>query len=71
MAWVSGSRGSGGLAEPHLIGNTSDVEAWPDLHTQFEDLLNIVFAAEATWRFYDRLDLADQLQPPRTRQLKR
>ncbi len=71
MAWVSGSRGSGSLSEPDPIGNTSDVEAWPDLQTQFEDLLNIIFAAEATWRFYDRLDLADQLRPPRTRHLKR
>jgi hypothetical protein len=30
----------------------------PDLHSQLEELLNEVWAAEANWRFDDRLDLA-------------
>lgn len=30
----------------------------PDLHSQFEALLDAVWAAEANWRFDDRLDQA-------------
>ena len=29
-----------------------------DLHTQLEELLDAVWAAEANWRFDDRLDMA-------------
>ena len=32
--------------------------AVPDLQSQFEDLLNQVWASEADWRFDDRIDLA-------------
>jgi hypothetical protein len=30
----------------------------PDLHSQFEALLDAVWSAEANWRFDDRLDQA-------------
>ncbi len=30
----------------------------PDLHTQLEDALSSVWAAEANWRFDDRIDLS-------------
>ena len=30
----------------------------PDLHTQFEDLLDSVWSAEANWRLDDRIDLS-------------
>jgi hypothetical protein len=30
----------------------------PDLHSQLEELLDTVWAAEANWRFDDRIDLA-------------
>ena len=33
----------------------------PDLHSQFEALLDAVWEAEENWRFDDRLDLLDQL----------
>jgi hypothetical protein len=32
-----------------------------DLQSQFEDLLAAVWAAEANWRFDDRLDLAHRI----------
>jgi hypothetical protein len=28
----------------------------PDLHTQYESLLDQVWRCEADWRFYDRID---------------
>lgn len=31
----------------------------PDLHTQFESLLDQVWRSEAEWRLWDRLDAAD------------
>lgn len=34
-----------------------------DLHSQFEDILDVVWKAEAEWRFDDRLDMA--LKVPR------
>jgi hypothetical protein len=40
-------------------------EVPPDLHTQWEDLIETVRLSEANWRFDDRLDLAMGLQPPR------
>ena len=33
--------------------------AAPDLHTQFEDLLDQVWRSEADWRLWDRLDAAE------------
>ncbi|MDQ6691203.1 MAG: hypothetical protein M3Z13_00400 [Candidatus Dormibacteraeota bacterium] len=30
----------------------------PDLHTQLEEVLSSVWAAEANWRFDDRIDLS-------------
>jgi len=33
-----------------------------DLYTQFEELLDAVWAAEANWRFDDRLDMALKLR---------
>jgi len=31
----------------------------PDMHTQFESLLDQVWRSEAEWRLWDRLDAAD------------
>ena len=69
MAWVFGSP-QPGQSEPSSSDNRTDIEARSDLHTQFEDLLNAVLAAEANWRFYDRLDLAARLWQTRPRESK-
>jgi hypothetical protein len=61
MAWPPGG------SEPARGGDAADLVAQPDLRTQFEDLLNAVRAAEADWRFCDRLDLADRLWQARPR----
>ncbi len=47
-------------SSPHASGTPAPA-APPDLQTQFEDLVNMVLAAEADWRLNDRLDLADRL----------
>lgn len=60
-----------GGPEPAHGGDTADLVVEPDLHTQFEDLLNAVGAAEANWRFCDRLDLADRLWQARPRNPER
>jgi hypothetical protein len=39
--------------------NRSDV---PDLHTQFESLLNQVWQSESDWRLWDRVDAAVLLE---------
>ena len=36
--------------------------AAPDLHTQFEELLDQVWRSEADWRLWDRLDAAGMLE---------
>jgi hypothetical protein len=33
----------------------------PDLHTQFEELIDQVWRSEADWRLWDRLDAAEML----------
>lgn len=60
MMWSSGGAELGGL-EPAPGGDTANLVVQADLRTQLEDLLNSVRAAEADWRFCDRLDLADRL----------
>ena len=35
----------------------------PDLHTQFEDLLDQVWRSEAEWRLYDRIDAFCAAEP--------
>jgi hypothetical protein len=37
----------------------------PDLHTQFEELLDQVWRSEADWRWWDRLDAAEMLEARR------
>lgn len=47
--------------------SNSDV---PDLHTQFEELLNQVWRSEADWRLWDRLDAAEMLDALRHKREK-
>ena len=42
----------------------------PDLHTQFEALLDQVWRSEADWRLWDRLDAADTLETLRQKRMK-
>ena len=44
--------------------NRSDV---PDLHTQFESLLDQVWQSESDWRLWDRVDAAVMLETIRER----
>jgi hypothetical protein len=39
------------------------VDGPPDLHTQFESLLDQVWECEAEWRLYDRIDAFCASQP--------
>jgi hypothetical protein len=43
----------------------------PDLHTQFESMLDQVWRSEADWRLWDRLDAAVDLETMRERRAKR
>ena len=46
----------------------------PDLHTQFESLLDQVWRSESDWRLWDRLDAAekaDTLREKRARDIKK
>jgi hypothetical protein len=38
--------------------NGVKAESAPDLHSQFETILDFVWRAEANWAFDDRLDVA-------------
>lgn len=42
----------------------------PDLHSQFETLLDQVWRSEADWRLWDRLDAADMLETLRQKRMK-
>jgi hypothetical protein len=42
----------------------------PDLHTQFESLLDQVWRSESDWRLWDRLDAAVTLEKLREKRLK-
>ena len=42
----------------------------PDLHTQFEALLDQVWRSEADWRLWDRLDAAVMLETLRQKRMK-
>ena len=39
----------------------------PDLHTQFESLLDQVWQSEADWRLWDRVDAAVRMETIRER----
>jgi hypothetical protein len=43
----------------------------PDLHSQYESLLDQVWRCEADWRLWDRLDAADLQDSRRERRRKR
>ena len=42
----------------------------PDLHTQFESLLDQVWRSESDWRLWDRLDAAEKADMMRERRAK-
>lgn len=42
----------------------------PDLHTQFESLLDQVWRSESDWRLWDRIDAADMLDSLREKRRK-
>jgi hypothetical protein len=42
----------------------------PDLHTQFESMLDQVWRSESDWRLWDRLDAAVDLEAMRERRAK-
>jgi hypothetical protein len=42
----------------------------PDLHTQFESMLDQVWRSESDWRLWDRLDAAETLEMLREKRLK-
>ena len=42
----------------------------PDLHSQFESLLDQVWRSEADWRLWDRIDAADLLDSLREKRAK-
>ncbi len=42
----------------------------PDLHSQFESMLDQVWKSEADWRLWDRLDAAVALEALRERRRK-
>jgi hypothetical protein len=42
----------------------------PDLHSQFESLLDQVWRSESDWRLWDRLDAADMLESLREKRRK-
>lgn len=42
----------------------------PDLHTQFETMLDQVWRSEADWRLWDRLDAADMVETLRQKRQK-
>lgn len=70
MVWSPGTRESG-WSKPSRSGDPANLETPPDLHTQFEDVVNAVLTAEADWLFYDRLALADLLWRARSRNSER
>lgn len=43
----------------------------PDLHSQFESMLDQVWRSEADWRMWDRLDAAVQLEDLRKKRARR
>lgn len=43
----------------------------PDLHTQWESILDQVWRSEADWRLWDRLDAAVMLDTLREKRLKK
>ena len=43
----------------------------PDLHTQLESMLDLVWKSEADWRLFDRLDAAVSLEDLRKQRQKR
>ena len=43
----------------------------PDLHSQFESLLDQVWRSESDWRLWDRLDAAVKLEDIRLRRAAR
>jgi hypothetical protein len=43
----------------------------PDLHSQYESLLDQVWRSEADWRLWDRLDAADMIEALREQRAKR
>jgi hypothetical protein len=42
----------------------------PDLHTQFESLLDQVWRSESDWRLWDRIDAAEMLDSLREKRRK-
>jgi hypothetical protein len=48
--------------------NKSDT---PDLHTQFESMLDQVWRSEADWRLWDRIDAQDMLETLRKKRMQK
>lgn len=42
----------------------------PDLHTQFESMLDQVWRSEADWRLWDRLDAVDLIETLREKRMR-